>query len=82
MRHKLTAEENRRGGKISGLVRAANASGIDRQELSDAAWLVANSDHGHVGNEETIERRLAHMKRDDPEGFLSFLWRALRHRRR
>jgi hypothetical protein len=83
MRHRLTVEERRRGGKISGLVRAAKATGwMDRQDLQDAAWLVANTNQRPNQYHGEIERLLAEMSRDDPARFVSFLWSVLRLRRR
>jgi hypothetical protein len=82
-RHRLTVEENRRGGKISGFVRAAKATGwMNRQDLVDAAWLVANAGKGPDRYEGKVERLLAEMKRDDVAGFFFLLWRLLHRRRR
>jgi hypothetical protein len=82
MRHRLSVNENRRGGKISGLVRAASADGVDRQELTDAAWLVLNTDKKPAKYKDKIERILAEMKRDDLTGFVDFVMRLLRRRHR
>jgi hypothetical protein len=82
MRHRLTVEETRRGGKISRLVRSAKAEGMDRQELADATWLVMNTDRKPAKYKDKIERLLAQMKRDDAAGFVEFLMGLLRWRRR
>ena len=71
MRHELTLEQKRRGGKLSGLTRAAarvRGTSRRRKRLEDAVWDVATNSREEWGHE--LRRILAAMKKADPVAFV------------